>query len=58
VLKYVSININDVFTDKPPILSWVGQKSYTIMDRYIGISDDYSDSEMTKVFDVMEASTK
>jgi integrase len=44
--------------DWKTILTWVGQKSYTIMDRYIGISDDYSDSEMTKVFDVMEASTK
>lgn len=44
--------------DWKTILTWVGQKSYTIMDRYIGISDDYSDSEMTKVFDVMETITK
>jgi integrase len=40
--------------DWKTILTWVGQKSYTIMDRYIGITDDYSDGEMSKMFDTMQ----
>ncbi len=44
--------------DWKTILTWVGQKSYTIMDRYIGITDDYSEGEMSKMFDMMQSVTE
>ena len=44
--------------DWKTILTWVGQSSYKIMYIYIGIADDYSDGEMSKMFEIMKLSTE
>jgi len=33
------------------ILKWVGQSSYSIMDRYIHLTKPFEESEMKKMFD-------
>lgn len=36
--------------DFKTILIWVGQKSYSIMDRYIKVTDDHQQKQMGKVY--------
>lgn len=54
--KYSSHNMRDTFisiavqkeVNFKSILKWVGQSSYSVMDRYIELSDEFSEAEMAK----------
>ena len=56
--NYGSHNARDTFisiavqagVDFKTILTWTGQSSYSIMDRYISITDKYKVAQMKKVF--------
>ena len=56
--NYTSHNFRDTFISEAvqsgvnfkSILQWVGQSSYTIMDRYINLSPEFNRREMTKMY--------
>ena len=56
--KYTTHNGRDTFislavargVDYKTILEWTGQSSYKIMDRYIGLSSDFKNNQMEKLF--------
>ncbi len=56
--NHTSHNFRDTFISQSvqggvnfkSILQWVGQSSYTIMDRYIHLSPEFNETEMLKLY--------